>query len=63
MMNPLAVLIQQGRHWLVSDSTVSASQAIGEPVLLLVPLAIFASVVVFSVWKFRRAEGGLAEDL
>ena len=42
---------------------MSASQAIGEPVLLLVPLAIFVSVVAFSVWKFRRAEGGLAEDL
>ena len=63
MMNPLAVLIQQGRHWLVPDSTVSASQAIGEPALLLVPLAIFLGVAALSVWMFRRAEGRLAEDL
>ena len=63
MMNPLAVMIQQGRHWLVPASTESASQAIGRPVLLLVPLAIFAGIVVFSVWKFRRAEARLAEDL
>jgi ABC-2 type transport system permease protein len=63
MMSPLAVVIQQGRHWLVPGSTVSASQAIVEPVLLLVPLAIFAGIVAFSVWKFRRAEGRLAEDL
>jgi len=63
MMNPLATLIQQGRHWLVPDSTVSASQAIGEPVLLLVPLAIFVGVVALSVWTFRRTEGRLAEEL
>jgi ABC-2 type transport system permease protein len=63
MINPLAVAIQQGRHWLVPASTESASQAIGEPVLLLVPLAIFAGVVALSGWKFRRAERRLAEDL
>jgi ABC-2 type transport system permease protein len=63
MLNPLAVLIQQGRHWLVPDSTVSASQAIGEPALLLAPLAIFVGVVAISVWAFRRAEGRLAEEL
>jgi len=63
MMNPLAVAIQQGRHWLVPASTESAAQAIGEPVLLLVPFAIFTGIVFFSVWKFRRAEARLAEDL
>jgi ABC-2 type transport system permease protein len=63
MMNPLATLIQQGRHWLVPSSTDSAPQAIGEPVLLLVPLALFVSVVALSLWTFRRAEGRLAEEL
>jgi ABC-2 type transport system permease protein len=63
MLNPLAVLIQQGRHWLVPDSTVNASQAIGEPALLLAPLAIFVGVVALSVWAFQRAEGHLAEEL
>ena len=63
MMNPLAVLIQQGRHWLVPSSTDSAWDAIGDPVLLLVPLAIFAGVAALSVWMFRRAEGRVAEEL
>jgi ABC-2 type transport system permease protein len=63
MMNPLATLIQQGRHWLVPSSTDSASQAIGEPVLLLIPLVLFVTVVAFSLWTFRRAEDRLAEDL
>ena len=63
MMNPLAVLIQQGRNWLVPSSTDSAADAIGEPVLLLVPLAIFLAVCALSVIAFRRAEGRMAEDL
>jgi ABC-2 type transport system permease protein len=63
MMNPLATLIQQGRHWLVPASTESASQAIGGTVLLLAPLAIFIAVVALSRWTFRRAEARVAEEL
>jgi ABC-2 type transport system permease protein len=63
MMNPLAVAIQQGRHWLVPNSTETASQVVSEPALLLIPLAIFVGAVALSVWLFRRAEGRLAEEL
>jgi ABC-2 type transport system permease protein len=63
MLSPLAVAIQQGRHWLVPSSTESAAQAIGGGVRLLVPLAIFVAVVALSWWAYRRAEGRLAEDL
>ena len=63
MMNPLAVVIQQGRHWLVPESTESAAAAIGGAALLLVPLGIFAALVALSVWSFRRAEGRMAEEL
>jgi len=63
MLNPLAVAIQQGRHWLVSDSTESAAAAIGGGWRLLAPLALSALVAWWSVWLFRRREGRLAEDL
>jgi ABC-2 type transport system permease protein len=63
MMNPLAVAIQQGRHWLVPNSTETASQVVSDPALLLVPLVMFLGVVALSVWLFRRAEGRLAEEL
>jgi ABC-2 type transport system permease protein len=63
MMNPLAVVIQQGRHWLVPESTESAAAAIGGAALLLIPLGIAAALVALSIWRFRRAEGRLAEDL
>jgi ABC-2 type transport system permease protein len=63
MISPLAVAIQEGRYWLVPSSTDSAGQAIGGTVRLLVPLAIFAAIVLLSWWAYRRAEGRLAEDL
>jgi ABC-2 type transport system permease protein len=63
MFNPLAVTIQQGRHWLVESSTQSAADAIGGAVLLLVPLAVFGVVVALSVVMFRRAGPRIAEDL
>ena len=63
MMNPLAVLVQQGRHWLVPESTVSAADAVGSTALLLVPLAVFAALVAISWRVFRRSEGRVAEEL
>jgi ABC-2 type transport system permease protein len=63
MCNPLAVVIQQGRHWLSESSTVSASEAIGSTALLLVPLAISVLVVVASVLLFRKKAPRIAEEL
>jgi ABC-2 type transport system permease protein len=63
MCNPLAVLIQQGRHWLVESSTMSAGEAIGNPLLLLIPLAITALAIASSVVLFRRQSPRIAEDL
>jgi ABC-2 type transport system permease protein len=63
MLNPLAVAIVQGRHWLVESSTDSAGQAIGGTVRLLVPLAIFVAIALLSWWAYRRAEPRMAEDL
>jgi ABC-2 type transport system permease protein len=63
MLSPLAVAIQQARHWLVPTSSESAAQAIGGAVRLLIPLAIFLAVVGLSWWSYRRAEANLAEDL
>jgi ABC-2 type transport system permease protein len=63
MMSPLAVAIQQGRHWLVPSSTESAASAIGGAVWLLIPLAIFCAAIGLAWWAYRAAEARLAEDL
>ena len=63
MLNPLAVAIQQGRHWLVPEATESAAAAIGGGWRLLAPLAIAALVAWMSVWRFRRREDGWPRSL
>src|SRR6185503_7948521 len=63
MFNPLAVAIQQGRHWLVEPSTMSAADAIGGAALLLIPFAIFVLIVAASVLFFRKQAPRIAEDL
>jgi ABC-2 type transport system permease protein len=63
MLNPLAVAIQQGRHWLVEASTDSAGQAIGGSIRLLVPLAVYVLVIALSWWAYKRARPRMAEDL
>src|SRR4029079_17420789 len=54
MLSPLGMAIQQGRHWLVPDSTESAAAAIGGTWRLLIPIGIAVAVGVLSVWLFRR---------
>jgi ABC-2 type transport system permease protein len=63
MFNPLAAVLQQGRHWLSESSTMSAGEAIGATALLLVPLAISVLVVVATVLLFRKKAPRIAEEL
>jgi ABC-2 type transport system permease protein len=65
MCNPLAVLIQQGRYWLIDDPSKvhSAGWAIGGTARLLIPLAIYVVAIGVSYWVFRRGEGRVAEEL
>jgi ABC-2 type transport system permease protein len=63
MFNPLAAVLQQGRHWLSGSSTMSAGEAIGDTALLLVPLAISVLVVAASVLLFRKKAPRIAEEL
>jgi ABC-2 type transport system permease protein len=62
MLSPLAVAIQQSRHWLV-PSNMSAGEAIGGTVRLLIPLAIFLAIIALAWWGYRREEPRMAEDL
>ena len=63
-MNPLAVADPAGPALAVGVEHRSApSEAIGEPALLLVPLAIFVLVVVASVLLFRKKAPRIAEEL
>jgi ABC-2 type transport system permease protein len=64
MLNPLAVIFEQVRVWVLAEPNApTAVQAAGGALHLLPALAIYAGVCVFSVWIFRREAPRIAEDL
>ena len=63
MLNPLAALIQQVRHWLIDPSAPSAAEAIGGAERLLAPGGIAAAACLLGVWYFTRAAPRIAEEL
>ena len=59
MLNPLAVAIQQGRHWLVPvEHRERRRRRSGAAVPAADPAGDLRAVVVLAWWVFRRAEGG-----
>jgi ABC-2 type transport system permease protein len=63
MLNPLAVAVEQGRHWLVGSEVPSAAAVMGGYTKLLMPAAVFVGVILLSVWMFRRRSASVAEEL
>lgn len=64
MINPLAVIFQQARVWVLSEPNApTAAEAAGGTLQLLPAAAIFVGVCVYSVWIFRREAPHIAEDL
>jgi ABC-2 type transport system permease protein len=63
LCNPFAAILQQARHALVAPSHPSAAEAIGNPALLLIPLAIGVAIVVAGFLRFRRTAPRIAEAL
>lgn len=63
LMNPVATVIQETRHFVLGDDTPSAADAIGDPALLLVPLFIVLAVAVAGYVIFDRLAPRVAERL
>lgn len=64
MFNPLAVIFEQARVWLLHEpSAPTAPEAAGGWVWMLPALAIFVGVCAFAVWIFNREAPRIAEDL
>jgi ABC-2 type transport system permease protein len=61
LCNPIAALIQESRHLLTG--AMPLSEALGSPVLVLVPLAILAGVTWLGVRVFDRMAPWAAEEL
>lgn len=64
MINPLAVIFEQARVWVLSEPNApTAAEAAGGALRLLPAAAIFIGVCVYGAWVFRREAPRIAEDL
>jgi ABC-2 type transport system permease protein len=64
MINPLAVIFEQVRVWILAEPQApTAAEAAGGALHLLPAAAIFVGACVFAVWIFRREAPRIAEDL
>ncbi|HEX5526398.1 MAG TPA: ABC transporter permease [Solirubrobacterales bacterium] len=63
MVNPLAVIFEQVRVWMLEPNAPTAVEAAGGAIYLLPALAIFIGICVLSVWTFNREAPRIAEEL
>jgi ABC-2 type transport system permease protein len=63
LLNPLADLLEQARHWIVDPSSPGAVEAIGGVGWLMLPIAIAVVICVGGVWIFNREAPRIAERL
>lgn len=64
MLNPLAVIFEQVRVWVLAEpGAPSAVEAAGGVLHLIPAAAIFIGLCVYAVWIFNREAPRIAEDL
>jgi ABC-2 type transport system permease protein len=63
MLNPLAVIFEQVRVWVLESSAPSPAEAAGGALHLLPALAIYVGICAFAAWIFKREAPRIAEDL
>ena len=64
MLSPVAVIIQDARYNLITQKdTVTASQIIHDPLLLILPHTIIAVSIVLAVLYFRKSQRYFAENV
>lgn len=64
MINPIAVIFEQVRVWILAEPAApTAAEAAGGAAHLLPAVAIFVAVCAFGIWIFNRDAPRIAEDL
>jgi ABC-2 type transport system permease protein len=63
MVNPLAVIFEQVRVWVLEPNAPTAVEAAGGAAGLIPAAVIFVAVCVFGVWIFKREAPRIAEEL
>ena len=63
LFNPIAVLLEQARRWIVDPSAPGAFEAIGGWPWFAVPIAIWIGAIALGTWVFNREAPWIAERL
>lgn len=63
MLNPLAQIVQDARHALVSSDVMTTWKIFDGGAYVLIPFAVVAIFLVISVWYFKKASPSFAEDI
>lgn len=63
MINPIAVIFEQARVWVLEPSAPTAVEAAGGAAGLIPAIAIFVGVCIVGVWTFSREAPKVAEQL
>jgi ABC-2 type transport system permease protein len=63
MLNPLAVIFEQVRVWMLEPSAPTPAEAAGGALHLLPAAAIFIASCLYAAWIFNREAPRIAEDL
>ncbi len=63
LINPLADVLEQVRHWVVDPTSPGAVEVLGGVQWLLVPLGLTVAICALGVWVFNREAPLIAERL
>ena len=63
MLNPLTAILQQIRHAVIDPNALSAGEAAGGWVWMLIPAGIIVGVLTLGYWVFNREAPRIAEEL
>ena len=62
LLNPMAQIIQDARYCLVTDQSITISQAFGDPWVRAIPVGVVLVLFVLAVAYFRRRSPHFAEE-
>ncbi len=63
LANPIAMLLEQARHWIIDPGAPPAFSAIGGWPWGLIPVVVFVAVCVAGLWVFNHEAPRIAERL
>ena len=63
MLSPLAAILQQMRHAVIDPDAMSAGEAAGGWIWILIPAGIIVGVFALGYWVFNREAPRIAEEL